>query len=149
MTSPHAPVLLAEVIEALAPPSGDVIIDATFGAGGYTRAMLDRGAENVIAIDRDPEALARAGVPEKQRRMRMRQIDDPLLADRMDEGTPSYRQASRWGGILPAVWSFMLALRERGLGSAWTSLHLQNEREVAELLLQRGLPESRLSACAL
>ena len=48
----------------------------------------------------------------------------PLLADRMDEGTPSGRQASRWGGILPAVWSFMLALRERGLGSAWTSLHL-------------------------
>ena len=44
----------------------------------------------------------------------------PLLADRMDEGTPSWRQASRWGGILPAVWSFMLALRERGLGSAWT-----------------------------
>ena len=61
----------------------------------------------------------------------------PLLADRMDEGTPSWRQASRWGGILPAVWSFMLALRERGLGSAWTSLHLQNEREVAELL---GIP---------
>lgn len=61
----------------------------------------------------------------------------PLLADRMDEGTPSGRQASRWGGILPAVWSFMLALRERGLGSAWTSLHLANERDVAELL---GLP---------
>ena len=37
----------------------------------------------------------------------------PLLADRMGEGTPSWRQASRWGGILPAVWSFMLALRER------------------------------------
>ena len=54
----------------------------------------------------------------------------PLLADRMGEGIPSWRQASRWGGILPAVWSFMLALRERGLGSAWTSLHLQNERDV-------------------
>ena len=61
----------------------------------------------------------------------------PLLADRMDEGTPSARQASRWGGILPAVWSFMLALRERKLGSAWTTLHLQNEREVADLL---GIP---------
>jgi len=41
----------------------------------------------------------------------------PLLADRMGEGIPSWRQASRWGGILPAVWSFMLALRERGIGS--------------------------------
>ena len=39
-----------------------------------------------------------------------------------------------WGSILPAVWSFMLALRERGLGSAWTTLHLPNEKEVAELL---------------
>ncbi|ASD26121.1 16S rRNA (cytosine(1402)-N(4))-methyltransferase RsmH [Brevundimonas diminuta] len=53
MTSPHAPVLLAEVIEALNPKAGDVIIDATFGAGGYTRAILERGAE-VVALDRDP-----------------------------------------------------------------------------------------------
>ncbi|WP_303698151.1 16S rRNA (cytosine(1402)-N(4))-methyltransferase RsmH [Brevundimonas naejangsanensis] len=53
MTSPHAPVLLAEVIEALAPKAGDVVIDATFGAGGYTRAILERGAE-VVALDRDP-----------------------------------------------------------------------------------------------
>jgi len=53
MTSPHAPVLIDEVIEALAPQAGDVIIDATFGAGGYTRAILKTGA-TVIALDRDP-----------------------------------------------------------------------------------------------
>ncbi len=53
MTSPHAPVLIDEVIEALAPRVGDVIIDATFGAGGYTRAILKTGA-TVIALDRDP-----------------------------------------------------------------------------------------------
>lgn len=53
MTAPHAPVLLAEVIEALAPGAGDVIMDATFGAGGYTRAILATGA-TVIALDRDP-----------------------------------------------------------------------------------------------
>ncbi|RSB44186.1 16S rRNA (cytosine(1402)-N(4))-methyltransferase RsmH [Brevundimonas sp. 357] len=64
MTSPHAPVLLAEVIEALVPKAGDVVIDATFGAGGYTRAILERGAD-VVALDRDPtvqpfaEAVAR------------------------------------------------------------------------------------------
>ncbi|MCS6627211.1 16S rRNA (cytosine(1402)-N(4))-methyltransferase RsmH [Roseibacterium beibuensis] len=51
--SPHAPVLLAEVLEALAAGPGDVIIDATFGAGGYTRAILGTGA-TVIALDRDP-----------------------------------------------------------------------------------------------
>jgi len=70
----------------------------------------------------------------------------PLLADRMDEGTPSGRQASRWGGILPAVWSFMLALRERSIGSAWTSLHLANERDVAELL---GIPYDDYSQAGL
>ncbi len=53
MSGPHAPVLLAEVIEALAPAPGDVMIDATFGAGGYTRAILAAGA-TVIALDRDP-----------------------------------------------------------------------------------------------
>ncbi|MFA4893632.1 16S rRNA (cytosine(1402)-N(4))-methyltransferase RsmH [Brevundimonas sp.] len=51
--SPHAPVMLDEVIEALAPRAGDVIIDATFGAGGYTRAILATGA-TVIGLDRDP-----------------------------------------------------------------------------------------------
>lgn len=51
--SPHAPVLLAEVIEALDPRAGDLIIDATFGAGGYSRAILAGGA-TVIALDRDP-----------------------------------------------------------------------------------------------
>lgn len=58
----------------------------------------------------------------------------PLLADRMTESTPVARQASRWGSILPAVWSFMLALRERGLGSCWTTMTLQSEREMADLL---------------
>ncbi len=53
MSGPHAPVLLAEVIEALVPRPGDVVIDATFGAGGYTRAILATGAE-VFALDRDP-----------------------------------------------------------------------------------------------
>jgi nitroreductase len=58
----------------------------------------------------------------------------PLLADRMTDSTPVSRQASRWGSILPGVWSFMLALRERGLGSCWTTLHLADERLVAEHL---------------
>lgn len=56
--APHIPVLLDEVMEALAPVSGGVFIDGTFGAGGYTRALLERGAAQVIAIDRDPAALS-------------------------------------------------------------------------------------------
>src|SRR3954468_12211055 len=60
----------------------------------------------------------------------------PCLEGRPD-GAPAGMSASFWGSLLPAVWSFMLALRSRGLGSAWTTLHLPNEREVAELL---GIP---------
>lgn len=55
----HAPVLLAEVLDVLAPANGGVFLDGTFGAGGYTTGLLDGGAARVIAIDRDPEAIAR------------------------------------------------------------------------------------------
>ena len=55
----HTPVLLDEVIAALAPLDGAVIVDATFGAGGYTRRLLDAGA-SVHAFDRDPAAIAAA-----------------------------------------------------------------------------------------
>jgi len=51
---------------------------------------------------------------------------------------PAGNQAGLWGSLLPAVWSYMLASRARGLGTAWTTLHLDYEAEVAELL---GLPE--------
>lgn len=55
----HAPVLLEEVVAALAPVAGGVILDGTFGAGGYSRALLDAHPDTrVIALDRDPEAIA-------------------------------------------------------------------------------------------
>lgn len=53
----HIPVLLDEVVSALAPAPGTLIVDATFGAGGYTRRLLDAGA-TVHAFDRDPDAIA-------------------------------------------------------------------------------------------
>jgi 16S rRNA (cytosine1402-N4)-methyltransferase len=56
---PHVPVLLAEVLEALAPLPGARIVDGTFGAGGYSRALLEAGA-SVVAIDRDPSVAPRA-----------------------------------------------------------------------------------------
>ncbi|MEQ1770945.1 MAG: 16S rRNA (cytosine(1402)-N(4))-methyltransferase RsmH, partial [Devosia sp.] len=54
--APHVPVLLAEVLAALAPLNGARIVDGTFGAGGYSRALLEAGA-SVIAIDRDPSVV--------------------------------------------------------------------------------------------
>ncbi|MCC7365681.1 MAG: nitroreductase family protein [Dehalococcoidia bacterium] len=53
------------------------------------------------------------------------------------EGLNAGQQAGLWGSILPAAWSLMLALRSRGLGTAWTTLHMNNEKEIAELL---GIP---------
>jgi 16S rRNA (cytosine1402-N4)-methyltransferase len=57
VSAPHIPVLLNEVIAALAISPGETHVDGTFGAGGYTRAMLGEGAK-VIAFDRDPDAIA-------------------------------------------------------------------------------------------
>lgn len=61
MTSPdnHIPVMLDEVLQALAPRDGGAYVDGTFGVGGYTRAILDAADTTVWAIDRDPEAIAR------------------------------------------------------------------------------------------
>jgi 16S rRNA (cytosine1402-N4)-methyltransferase len=56
--SPHRPVLLAEVLAVLAPRAGKRYVDATFGAGGYSRALLEAADCAVIGIDRDPTALA-------------------------------------------------------------------------------------------
>lgn len=59
MGDAHRPVLLPEVLAALAPEPGDHVVDATFGAGGYARAFLGRGAR-VTAFDRDPRVAPRA-----------------------------------------------------------------------------------------
>lgn len=55
MSAPHIPVLLDEVVEAMQPRAGKILVDGTFGAGGYTRALLSAGA-SIIAFDRDPSA---------------------------------------------------------------------------------------------
>lgn len=62
----------------------------------------------------------------------------PCIHGRADNA-PNIMSASIYGSIMPAAWSFMLALRSRGLGSAWTTLHLMKEKEAAELL---GIPDN-------
>lgn len=70
----------------------------------------------------------------------------PCLVDAPLPGPTSHDTAAAYASIYPAVWSFMLALRSRGLGSALTTLHLFREREAAELL---GIPAGTLQACLL
>jgi nitroreductase len=71
-------------------------------------------------------------------------VESPL--GRADTGTGAFAQAMFWGSVYPAVWSFMLALRERGLASCLTTNHLAYEREVAELL---GIPYDRVNQAGL
>ena len=56
--APHEPVLLDEVVAGLAVQPGASIVDGTFGAGGYSKALLGAGAGRVIGFDRDPDAIA-------------------------------------------------------------------------------------------
>ncbi|HEY0756069.1 MAG TPA: nitroreductase family protein [Ktedonobacteraceae bacterium] len=69
----------------------------------------------------------------------------PCIPGRM-EGATNATQAGIWGSILPAVWSFMLAARDRGLGTAWTTLHLLHEQEAARVL---GIPYEKVTQAAL
>jgi nitroreductase len=69
----------------------------------------------------------------------------PCIEGRTD-GMPFLQQAVTWGSILPATWSFMLAARARGLGTAWTSFHLAYEREAAAVL---GIPYEQVMQVAL
>ncbi len=62
------------------------------------------------------------------------------------EGLPLFYQAGMYGSILPAVWSFMLAARARGLGTCWTTFHLYFEQEAAEVL---GIPYEHVTQVAL
>jgi len=81
----HIPVLLAEVLDALAPAPGEVIVDGTFGAGGYTRAILERGA-SVVAFDRDPDAIAAGGAMEAEFAGRLTLVQAPFshMADHVE-----------------------------------------------------------------
>ena len=64
LNAPHTPVLIDEVVAALAPVSGETHVDGTYGAGGYSAAILARGA-HVVAFDRDPDAVSAATPTER------------------------------------------------------------------------------------
>ncbi|ALG70955.1 16S rRNA methyltransferase [Azospirillum thiophilum] len=85
----HIPVMLAEVIAALAPRDGGIYVDGTFGAGGYSRALLESASCRVIGIDRDPAAIERGRALAQAFPGRLEVIEgrfgdmDRLVADRL------------------------------------------------------------------
>jgi len=122
-------------------------------AATYDAALDDYVRSLGSAVGKD---YAGAGVPGFERigasvqhlREHMREMPVlvlPVFAGRT-EGASLFFQASLWGSIVQAVWSFMLALRARGLGSCWTTGHLHREAEMAELL---GIPRQRFTQVGL
>ena len=69
----------------------------------------------------------------------------PCISGRL-EGADAMTQAVKWGSVIQAAWSFMLAARNRGLGTCWTTVHLQREEDVADIL---GIPFASIQQVAL
>ncbi len=114
-------------------------------AAGIYRAALDSYAASGVSADKPkqydrtaPEAvrMTESVMYLHQHLEEVPVLVVPAMAGRVDDASVFF-QASMWGSAIPAVWSFMLALRARGLGSAWTTIHLHREAEMAELL---GIP---------
>jgi nitroreductase len=107
----------------------------------YRQGFEDHAASLAPRPDPNPDADLRSRVSDSVAwlRQRIEQVPVLLVPTIADSyGTDAaFATAGTWGSILPAVWSFMLALRARGMGSAWTTIHLYRGAEMAELL---GIP---------
>ena len=157
---PHVPVLIGEVMGALAIRDGDTAVDGTFGAGGYTRAMLAAGAGRVIGFDRDPEAIeaGRSLVPDPRLTLvedRFSQMDR-VLAERgigkvdaiaLDIGVSSmqFDRAER-GFSFQADGPLDMRMSKSGLTAA-EFLNSAEEVEIARVLRDYG-EEPRARAIA-
>ena len=115
----HVPVLLEEVIAALAPSPGAVIIDATFGAGGYTRRLLDAGTI-VHAFDRDPDAIAMGRNWPETREVPPRLVLHPRRFSEMVEGMAEAGIA-RVDGIAMDIGVSSMQLDEAARGFAFAT----------------------------
>ena len=138
MISPHAPVLLDEVVDALQPRAGKTLVDGTFGAGGYSRALLDAGA-SVIAFDRDPSARRFAhGLPADRLRLvegRFSELDAETGEDAVDGVVFDIGVSSMQLDEAERGFSFMRdgPLDMRMAADGPTAADLVNETEPAEL----------------
>ena len=130
-------------------PEKKKVVGDCYKRGYYPyRAMRDEDSPNYEADD--PRAQRGGLIRDSATHLAENMHRAPALVlaccDGRVENDGVTAQASLYGSILPAAWSLMLALRARGLGAAWTTLHLPNEKEVAELL---GIPENVTQAALL
>jgi 16S rRNA (cytosine1402-N4)-methyltransferase len=162
--APHVPVLLGEVIAALSPGEGETHVDGTFGAGGYTKAILNTGAR-VVAFDRDPDAIRDGSILAGESGGRL--ILVPERFSRMDQALASHGIDAVDGVTLDiGVSSMQLDRPERGFSfqadgpldmrmskegeSAADFLNNADEAEIADVIYQYGEePKSRRIARAI
>jgi 16S rRNA (cytosine1402-N4)-methyltransferase len=153
-TEGHVPVMLAEVLESLAPQEGATYLDATFGGGGYARAILESAPGcTVFAIDRDPDAIARGAALAQRFAGRLHLIEGrfgdmlSLLRDRgitaldgvvMDLGVSSFQldQAER-GFSFRADGPLDMRMEKSGPSAADLVNSLQ-ERDLADIIFRFG-----------
>jgi nitroreductase len=119
------PALVAQVAEIYNGGLDDYI-ELLDESGGYPGAA-------VVGADRIDSSVSYL----RENFHRLPAVLVPVFAGRMDSANTFY-QASSWGSIIQSVWSFMLAMRARGLGSAWTTGHLWREADLSRLL---NIPE--------
>jgi len=161
----HIPVLLEEVIAGLAVAEGETHVDGTFGAGGYTRAIIEKGAARVFAFDRDPDAIregeelaAACGgrltlVPERFSRMRQALAArgvDAVDGVTLDIGVSSMQldRADR-GFSFQADGPLDMRMSREGRSAA-ELLNEASEQEIADILYRYGEePKSRRIARAI
>lgn len=152
--APHIPVLLDEVLAALQLQPGTLIVDATFGAGGYTRRLLDAGAI-VHAFDRDPDAIAAGSLWPETREQPPRLVLHPRRFSEMAAGLADAGIASVDGVVMDiGVSSMQLDQAERGFAfasdgpldmrmaqdgpSAADFVNTADEAEIADVLFHYG-----------
>lgn len=96
-SSPHISVMADEAVDALAPIDGGVYVDATFGAGGYARRILDRAKCSVYGFDRDPAAIERAGPLKELYKARLMLVPRPF--DEMEAALHEAGEAAVDGAV--------------------------------------------------
>ncbi len=145
---PHIPVLLQPLMEQVSPVSG-VWLDGTFGAGGYSRALLAAGAERVIAVDRDPEVFAYAGELVRTYGHRLRLVegkfadldritDVPLDGITLDLGVSSMQLDNAERGFSFAADGPLDMRMGRQSGTAADLVNRLDEGELADILHAYG-----------